>query len=284
MLKNTFIHVPGIGLISEQKIWSSGIYSWDDLLTGGLPFFSQRKRDLLKQCLEESNEQLSTFNPNFFGERLPPNHHWRIFPEFRELTAYLDIETTGLNFPIHQITTIAVYDGCSIFTYVQGQNLDQFKDDIQKYKVLVTYNGKCFDVPFIQNQFGIRLSQVHIDLRYLLRSVGYMGGLKGCEKKADIERGDLEGVEGYHAVLFWEDYQKDKNEKALETLLAYNVQDVINLETLITLSYNLRLKETPFHEGHQLSLSSPCPSNPFRADLETIERTKERIVPFRMWY
>jgi uncharacterized protein YprB with RNaseH-like and TPR domain len=86
----------------------------------------------------------------------------------------------GLESWSNQTTTIAVYDGTSIFTYVQGQNLDQFKEDIQKYKVLVTYNGKCFDVPFLQSSFGIKVNQVHIDLRYVLKSLGYTGGLKGC--------------------------------------------------------------------------------------------------------
>ena len=54
----------------------------------------------------------------------------------------------------------------TIRTYVQGQNLEQFKDDIYEYDVIVTYNGKCFDVPFIESDLGIKLKQVHIDLRY----------------------------------------------------------------------------------------------------------------------
>ena len=32
MLKNTFIHVPGLGTKTEQRIWSSGVHSWNDLL------------------------------------------------------------------------------------------------------------------------------------------------------------------------------------------------------------------------------------------------------------
>ena len=276
MLTNTFVHIPGIGIRSEQKIWACGIHSWNDLLNGDLCHFSPRKRDLSKRTIEESTEHLSQLNPNFFGDRLPSNHYWRLFPEFRESIAYLDIETTGLDSFSNRITTIAVYDGRSIFTYVQGQNLDAFKDDIHKYKVLVTYNGRCFDVPFIQAFFGIKLNQVHIDLRYLLRSVGYTGGLKGCERKAGIDRGDLEGVDGYCAVLLWKDYQASKNHKALETLLAYNVQDVVNLETLMVLSYNLKLRETPFSDSHQLPFPS-SPGIPFNADLKTVDKIKTEI-------
>jgi len=278
MLKNTFIHVPGLGIRTEQRIWNSRIHCWDDLLRQDLIHFSPRKREVIKRSIEDSIEHLSNRNPNFFGDRLPSNQFWRIFPEFREVTAYLDIETTGLDSWGNQVTTIALYDGKSIFTYINGQNLDEFREDIQRYKVMVTYNGRCFDAPFIESYFGIELNQVHIDLRYILRSLGYTGGLKGCEKKAGIERGDLEGVDGYFAVLLWDDYRRNKNQKALETLLAYNIHDVVNLETLMVLSYNLKLKDTPFIQSHQLGLPF-CPEIPFKGDKDTVERIRqERFI------
>ena len=273
MLKNTFLHISGLGIKTEQRIWAAGIHSWDDLLREGLRRASPRRRDIFKQGMEESIEQLSVKNPNYFGERLPSNQFWRIFPEFRESAVYLDIETTGLDSWSNKITTIALYDGKSIFTYVQGRNLDEFKEDIQKYRVIVTYNGKCFDVPFIQSYFRIKIDQVHVDLRYLLKSLGYTGGLKGCERKAGIDRGDLEGIDGYFAVLLWDDYRRNKNQKALETLLAYNIQDVVNLETLMVLLYNLKLKETPFVQSHQIT-SPKQPEIPFKADKRIIEGIK----------
>jgi hypothetical protein len=113
------------------------------------------------------------------------------------------------------------------------------------------------------------MPQVHIDLRYLLKSLGYTGGLKGCEKKAGIDRGELEGIDGYFAVLLWEDYQRNKNRKTLETLLAYNIQDVVNLERLLVLSYNLKLKETPFLQSHQITSPSQ-PQIPFETDKRVI--------------
>ncbi len=282
MLKNTFIHLPGFGIKTEQRIWSSGVHCWDDLLSGGLNRFSPMRREITKRSLEDSIEHLAKGNPTFFGDRLPSNQSWRIFPEFRESIAYLDIETTGLDSWINEITTIALYDGKSVSTYVQGQNLEEFTKDIQKYKVVVTYNGKCFDVPFIESYFRIEMPQVHIDLRYLLRSLGYTGGLKGCEKKAGIDRGKLEGIDGYFAVLLWDDYRRNKSPKSLETLLAYNIQDVINLEFLMVLSYNLKLKETPFVQSHQLALPG-CPEIPFKADLGTIERIRQRMIISRGW-
>jgi uncharacterized protein YprB with RNaseH-like and TPR domain len=120
-------------------------------------------------------------------------------------------------------------------------------------------------------------------LRYVLKSLGYTGGLKGCERKAGIDRGDLEGVDGYFAVSLWNEYQRNKNHKALETLLAYNIQDVVNLETLMVLSYNLKLKETPFNESHQLDLPL-SPEIPFQADLQTIDRIKRSIGIHMGWH
>ena len=96
------------------------------------------------------------------------------------------------------------------------------------------------------------------------------------KSSAEISRADLERVDGYFAVLLWNEYQRNKNDKALETLLAYNIQDVVNLESLMVLSYNLKLKETPFNESHQLTLPS-SPKIPFQADLQTIDRIKRAI-------
>ena len=208
--------------------------------------------------------QLATGNPKHFAEKIPARQHWRFFPEFRESTAYLDIETTGLDSWNNEITTIALYDGKSIFTYVQGQNLDAFEEDLQRYSVIVTYNGKCFDVPFLESYFRMKIPQVHLDLRYLLRSLGYTGGLKGCEKKAGIDRRELEGVDGYFAVLLWEDYRRTRNEKALETLLAYNIQDVVNLETLMLLCYNLKVRETPFGQNPSIIMPAHPHERPIR--------------------
>ena len=124
----------------------------------------------------------------------------------------------------------------------------------------------------------------HIDLRYILRSVGLTGGLKGCETQAGIDRGELTGLDGYDAVLLWNDYQRNGNQKALETLLAYNSQDIVNLEILMVLAYNLKLKDTPFVQINQLP-DPVLPKIPFKGDPETIERIRiEKRSEFLNYY
>jgi hypothetical protein len=219
---------------------------------------------------------MASLNPNYFAELMPTSHHWRFFPEFRDVTVYLDIETTGLSRYGETITTIALYDGQSIFYYVKDRNLKDFPEDIKPYKVIVTYNGKSFDVPFIERTFGIELNQAHIDLRHLLASLGYKGGLKSCETQLGFHRGDLTDIDGFFAVLLWVDYLNNGNEKALETLLAYNIQDVLTLESLMVIAYNLKIKDTPFCRSF---LSEPdLPNSPFRADMETVKRIRSRQI------
>ena len=239
----------------------------------------------LKEGIGESKRHLYQGNPGYFSKLLPSNQSWRLFPEFRDSTAYLDIETTGLDRYFNDITTIALYDGKSISTYVKGQNLDDFVEDIQKYKVIVSYNGKSFDVPFLEHHFNIRLSQAHIDLRYVLSSLGFRGGLKGCERQLGMDRGDLSDIDGFFAVLLWDEYQRTGDQKALDTLLAYNIQDTINLENLLVTAYNLKLRQTPFYEK-LLIAESPVPINPYSVDLATIKKIKNspQYWQSQQWY
>jgi len=272
MLKNTFLHIPGIGIKTEKRLWKSGIYSWDLFLNHRKTDISPKKLNTMSECLKESKNQMASLNPNYFAELIPASHHWRFFPEFRNATVYLDIETTGLSRYYETITTISLYDGQSIFYYVKDQNLNDFPEDIKQYKVIVTYNGKSFDIPFIERYFNIQMNQAHIDLRYILASLGYKGGLKSCETQLGFNRGDLTDIDGFFAVVLWYDYLKNRNDKALETLLAYNIQDVLTLEMLMVISYNLNIKDTPFYRN---SLPEPVsPESPFRVDMETVERIR----------
>jgi len=248
MLRNTFCHISGIGPKTEQKLWAAGIHEWDIFFQTQYIPLSVRKIASMVPSLEESIDHLAVMNPFFFGKYLPVNEHWRLFSEFRDTIAYIDIETTGLEPWCDEITTIALYDGQSMYTYVNGQNLEEFITDIQRYKIIVTYNGRCFDVPFIQQYFKVYLNHVHIDLRYLLKSLGFSGGLKACEQQLGIDRGELSGVDGYEAVLLWYDYKRTGNTKSLEKLLEYNSADAKNLETLLVRAYNMKLKGTPFYE------------------------------------
>ncbi len=278
MLKHTFLHIQGIGQKTEERLWDAGIHEWEDFKFPFPPKMSGGKADFVRGHLEKSKANLSD-NPAYFAKTLPTNQHWRLFPHYNQAVAYLDIETTGLGGYGDHITTIAVYDGSEIFYYVYGENLDDFVNDIKQYSLLVTYNGKTFDVPFIEKFFGIKLNTAHIDLRYILHNLGYKGGLKGCEKQFGLDRGDLDGVDGYFAVLLWQEYKQTGDRKALETLLAYNIEDVVNLETLMFHAYNINVKKTPFYNKLKLEMPNVTLELPFTADRQLIEKLKSNYKP-----
>jgi uncharacterized protein YprB with RNaseH-like and TPR domain len=276
MLENTFCHMPGVGPKTEHRLWTAGILSWGDARRIPSALLPAQRAEHLARNARESSDRLARQDALYFFQRLPSHEHWRLFPEFRHLIAFLDIETTGLGPPRDYITTIAIYDGRRIRHYVRDENLEDFREDIQDYGLIVTYNGKTFDVPFIRQHFGISMPHAHIDLRYVLHSLGYSGGLKGCEKRLGLNREELEGIDGYFAVLLWRDFLRNGNRAALDTLLAYNMADVVNLETLMVLAYNMKLRGTLFDETRRLPLPS-TPEVPFKADMETVERIRRAL-------
>lgn len=273
MLEQTFCHIPGIGANTEERLWAAGVHSWRAV--AGHPGLPPRRAALLTQHADESLARLAQRDVPFFADGLPSNQHWRLYPHFRERIAYLDIETTGLGNPGDHITTIALYDGTTIRHYVHGENLQEFKQDIRDYDLLVSFNGKCFDVPFIESYFNMHLPTPHIDLRYVLASLGYRGGLKQIERTLGFDRGDLADVDGFFAVVLWHDYANKGNRAALETLLAYNMVDTVNLEALMVHAYNAKVAKTPFAEALRLPTPTPPPI-PFTPDGATVTRLRRQ--------
>lgn len=267
-------HLPllkGVGRKTAEQLRQAGIRSWHDIVDpSARPLFSARRLQRLTQEAETCLDRFAARDALFFDDRLPSKERWRLFPVFRPKTAYLDIETTGLSPGYHKVTTIALYDGATIRHYVNGRNLDRFCADLAPYDVLVTYNGIGFDVPFLEAFFGIRIRKAHIDLRYVLASLGYSGGMKGCEQQLGLARRDSAGIDGFMAVRLWTDYQRTKQEALLETLLAYNVEDTVNLERLLVIAHNLALERAQ-HPSPRLPAPTP-PPNPFRVDASVVRR------------
>ena len=271
MLKNTFQHINGLGLKTEQKIWDSGIHTWEEFIQSPPKCISNNKIQTITKELETSIIKLDNKDAKHFTKHLPNKDHWRLFKEFRNSIVYLDIETTGL-YPGHdETTTIACYDGKDINCFVRDKNLNDFIEYINKYDIIVSYNGKVFDVPFLESEFNIKIDKAHLDLRYILYSLGYSGGLKGCERTLGKDRKDLADVDGYFAVILWNEYNNNNNENALETLLAYNIEDTINLEVLSEIAYNknihnLKLPNLPKAITHNR------PEHNYNVDLDLINK------------
>ena len=209
MIEKCFQLFEGIGIKNEQKLWHSGYKSWRDVLskpkTDAIPMRLWKK---LKLSIPRYQKAIKMKDHHFLNKKIPSKYHWMLIPNFLKAIAYLDIETTGLSWKDSHITTIAVFDGVSLHNFIRGQNLEKFPQFISQFSAIVTYYGKNFDVPFISNEMGIEIPQIHFDTCFLLRKVKITGGLKSIEKQLGISRGNLADIDGYTAVILWHKFQE----------------------------------------------------------------------------
>lgn len=241
MLKKTFCHIKGITIDSERLLWEKGIADWDDFLAkeSGLDILTRKKLDKLKVELPASKQAFQQKNLRYFQNMLNPKEHWRLVELGK--VGFIDIETTGLSKTADQITVIGIYDGTKSHLYVNGKNLLDAKAKLKEFDIVVTFNGKQFDIPFIEHHFSCTYSFAHLDLRYLLKELGFQGGLKSIEKQLGINRDfSVEGIDGFEAVNLWYRYKRG-NMEALQKLLKYNEQDIVNLQAL--LKHYLKIKK-----------------------------------------
>ena len=241
MLTNTFLHLRGIGKVREAELWRKGYLTWDDLA----------KRDRLSQQtadqLDLSSSRLASRDARHFADALPPSDRWRVYPDFASDAAFLDIETTGLSTDDSVVTLVGILDSSGYTAFVRGDNLDELPATLSKYRLMVTFNGASFDLPFLRNVFGPELDAQagHIDLRHVLRRAGLPGSLKAIERRTGTGRPSvLATLSGRDAVTLWQMSQEGEP-GALPTLIRYNAEDVASLPRLAQLAIERLSEGTP---------------------------------------
>ena len=152
--------------------------------------------------------------------------------------AYLDIETTGLSPTGAEITVIGIHvcnGDAATFVHLVGMDItaDSILEALNGVQILHTYNGRRFDLPFIHRKLGINLEEMfsHRDLMYDCWRNNLRGGFKSVEQQLGIER-ESKGITGFDAVRLWWRYVDAFDLDALNTLLKYNKEDVLNLKIL----------------------------------------------------
>lgn len=252
MLENTFLHLPHIGPRTEINLWRQGILTWDDLEfhLRDWPSHPGRRHQVLSR-LEESRENRG--RAGYFYDRLPSAERWRLYRDFQHSCGFLDIETTGTSSDDHEITVIGLYDGKQMDQFISGRNLQEFEDAVEAYDLVVTFNGARFDLPFINKSFrNFHFRQAHIDLRHVVRRLGYRGGLKHIEPLFGICRNpEIREMSGYEAIVLWHEHVRG-NPDALPRLLEYNKADVINLKTIMDISWERLQRELELAAGRLL--------------------------------
>ncbi|MDD1695579.1 MAG: DUF429 domain-containing protein [Methanoregula sp.] len=245
MISNTFQFIPKFGKKTETALWKKEIFTWEDLRQS-LPelYRDEKKQQQIRDHLCKAGEALAHYDGEFFARYLPPAEHWRLYRKFREKTVFLDIETTGLSPYYDTITVIGTHDGSGTKIFMRDVNLDDICKYLAQFPVIVTFNGKLFDLPFMRKFFPeIALPPVHIDLRFLLRSIGYSGPLKKIEQDLGIVRDtQIQGIDGRYAVVLWNRFVRG-DDTALRDLILYNITDTINLRSLMDLCYVKKIEQ-----------------------------------------
>ena len=152
--------------------------------------------------------------------------------------AFLDIETTGLSPLYSEITVIGIHvckGEQTSFVQLVGRDItpESILEALAGVRIIHTYNGSRFDLPFISRKLGINLEEIcsHRDLMYDCWNNNLRGGFKSVERQLGIDR-NLQGINGYDAVRLWWRYIDAFDLDALNTLLQYNKEDVLNLKVL----------------------------------------------------
>lgn len=246
MIKSTFQILDRIAENKEKSIWHQGIDTWQTFFnTKKIQGISKHSKPYFDRQLLQARKALYNFDSGYFINRLSSTETWRLYDFFKDEALFLDIETTGLD-KYADITVIGLFDNFETKTMIKGINLDYhiLKKELSKYKLLITFNGSTFDLPFIQKRYDILPNIPHIDLRHCCSRLGLTGGLKQIEKHFGIKRNKIiENFFGGDALTLWRMYRANGDRYYLNLLVEYNEEDVINLKKIMDYCYENLSKE-----------------------------------------
>jgi len=241
MIREQFGLFAGVGPKRERAIRAARIGNWQEFLEARtVPGVSAKLHQSIAKQIEEWTAALESGDAAFFATTLKKSAHWTLFDEFGANARYLDIETTGLSPDWNDVTMVGIHDGKSYHPLIQGQGLSwrTLEEALEGCKLLVTYFGSAFDVPFLQTAFpDLSWDFPHFDLCFAGRKVGLKGGLKKIEKELGIARADsIADIDGFEAVHLWRAHE-DGHPTALRLLIEYNKADTRNLVRIAPMIY-----------------------------------------------
>lgn len=235
MITSSFIFLERVGNKLEQNIWKKGIHDWGRFLeTKEIRGLSRARKLYYDRKILNTRKALYYFDSEYFYDLMPQSEMWRLYGFFKEDAVFLDIETTGLSKESDDITVFGLYDGISTKTMIKGINLDYaaLKKELQKYKLIVTFNGASFDLPFIEKRYPGMVPKIpNFDVKPAAGKLGLKGGLKNIEQSLGISRSNIVGrFHGGDALALWKMYRATGDEHYLNLLVEYNEYDLINLK------------------------------------------------------
>lgn len=258
MIRNTFVLLPSVGAKKEKAIWESGVLDWDSFIGADrVCAMKPEAKERADVVLTQASELLDEGDCASLADMTPKGEHWRLFGDFRDDAKYLDIETDGLSRDA-LVTVVTIHSKKETVTLTEGIDLspETLADAMDGAKLLVTFNGSCFDVPVLRNSFPeVDWDVPQFDLRFASRKVGYRGGLKPLEIDLGITRAeDIDGMDGADAVRLWKQWVRNDDRDALDILTEYNRADTVNLERIADVIYGRLVRE---HAGFRWRAQTP---------------------------
>lgn len=231
---------------------------------------------------------VETIIPQTAAETESQLEAWHLLGDPRQVV-FLDIETTGFSRLYDSIYLIGlVYWQESHFVakqFLAGsladevQVLEKALDQLQNYKIFVTYNGDMFDLPFIEE----RAKRLHVWreedrqlwqslcsadlLRQYRRHQPFFGWpnmkLKTLEAFLKIDRQDP--FDGGQLIEVFYEYARTDDERLENVLLLHNYEDIVYLPPLLKIRQfveNLKngtIAQVRYEEGELLIVwERPC--------------------------
>jgi len=228
-IENSFIPATGVGETTERRLWAAGATDWDCFESS---LVGDRTAENIESFIETARKRLAADETAFFDRVFPSSERWRLYENFRKNACFFDIETTGLKPERSVVTTVSYHQAGETTTLVRGDDLtaENIQAMVDDASLLVSFNGIRFDQPFLETKFNATVEVPHLDLMYPCKTVGLTGGLKQIERDIGLER-DRPDISGRDAVRLWQQHEAGVD-GALDTLVSYNREDAVNLQTL----------------------------------------------------
>ncbi|TFH31063.1 MAG: hypothetical protein E4G98_00835 [Promethearchaeota archaeon] len=245
MIECTFAHLPGIQRKGEVRLWTTHIKTWSEMIAHSAthPHFTKKVWARARSEIIRLQAALDRHDFDFLATEIFEEYHWRLIPNLWGKILYLDVEMTGLDLEKDEITTIACYTSQEIRYFIKDVDLPEFVPFLNQFDAICTFDGEKGDLPFLNKAFGIHITQIHFDLFQISRRLHLHGGLKDLEVRFNLSREELSGITGELAIVLWDRYQETHEQKYLDTLVAYNIEDVLHLDSLLQIFYNLLKRE-----------------------------------------
>lgn len=252
-LKSNLKLVPYVGPTSEKKLIKEGYKNIEDLLEHNK--YSTRAEETLDKIENlDTASLIKLIKKNRYSKKCKQDVLKSLSLIEPENLKFMDIETLGLkNCPIILIGIAEIKNSNIISTQYLLRDKDEevavlegYLSHLDEYSVHVTFNGKFFDVPFIENRlnyYGMnskRLTLPHYDLLYYARYL-WKDKLPNC-KLQTIEKNifglDREGdVPGKYVPEFYETYLREDNIGPIVPIVNHNKQDIVSLADFIMKMY-----------------------------------------------